>query len=807
MKILKFGGTSVGSVENVRRIGEIVLNQQDKIIVVVSALGGVTDQLLAVAQNAASGLKANGQLEAIQIRHEQMISGLFDKDKTVETVQALRPLFDELEKIIQGVTLIGELTLKTMDKILGFGERLSSLLISRYLNIQLIDSLEVIRTDRNFGRANVDFDLTYKLIAETCSSIIQFAVAPGFISSGPDGSITTLGRGGSDYTAALFAAAVNAERLEIWTDVDGFMTADPRVISKAYTIPSLTYSEAMELSHFGAKVIYPPTILPVYQKGIPIHIKNTMNPDGAGTIIGQSELIGKDHPIKGISSISGISLITIQGLGMVGVTGISMRLFGALAKEHINVILISQASSENSISFAIDSHFTELAHKSISSEFEREIASGRINKLFAENDLSIVAIVGENMKHSAGIAGKLFHTIGKNGINVVAIAQGASEQNISWVVKNSDLRKTLNVVHEAFFLSPYVELNVFLVGVGTVGRDLLGQISSQQEKLKKEHRLKLKLAGVANSRKMIFNRDGIDPATIKENLEKSEMKSDMDLFCQNMVQMNLFNSVFVDCTADAKVADHYADVLDNFISIVAANKVAASSEYGRYRHLKELAAKHGVKFLFETNVGAGLPLISTINDLMRSGDRIVRIEAVLSGTLNFIFNTLGKDIPFSKAVKMAKEKGYSEPDPRIDLSGIDVIRKLVILARESGYRIEQEDVVNHSFIPAKYFNSSMEEFWNTIGEMDVIFEDQRIVFEASKQKWRFVGVMEEGKASVSLQVVDPGHPFYDLEGSNNIILLTSERYNEYPMLIKGYGAGAAVTAAGVFADLIKVSNI
>jgi aspartokinase/homoserine dehydrogenase 1 len=807
MKILKFGGTSVGSVENVKRIGEIVLNQNDKIVIVVSALGGVTDQLLSVARNAASGLKTADQLESIQNRHALMINGLFDQDKTQETVQLLQPLFDELEKIIQGVTLIGELTLKTMDKILGFGERLSSLLISRYLNVQLIDSLVVIRTDRNFGKANVDFDLTYRLIAEACSTITQFAVAPGFISSGPDGSMTTLGRGGSDYTAALFAAAVNAERLEIWTDVDGFMTADPRVISKAYTIPSLTYSEAMELSHFGAKVIYPPTILPVYQKGIPIHIKNTMNPEGSGTIIGQSDLIGKDNPIKGISSISGISLVTIQGLGMVGVTGISMRLFGALAKEQINVILISQASSEISISFAIDSHFTELAHKSISQEFEREIASGRINKLFAENDLSIVAIVGENMKHSAGIAGKLFHTIGKNGINVVAIAQGASEQNISWVVKNSDLRKTLNVVHESFFLSPYIELNVFLVGVGTVGRDLLSQISGQQEKLKKEHRLKLKLAGVANSRKMFFNRDGIDPASVKEKLEQSDLISDMKLFCQNMVQMNLFNSVFVDCTANTKVADLYAFVLDNFISIVAANKVAASSEYGRYRHLKELAAKHGVKFLFETNVGAGLPLISTINDLMRSGDRIVRIEAVLSGTLNFIFNTIGKDIPFSKAIRMAKEKGYSEPDPRIDLSGIDVIRKLVILARESGYRIEQEDVVNHPFIPSKYFNSSMEEFWNSIHEMDGEFENQRIVLEASKQKWRFVAVMEEGKASVSLQVIDPGHPFYDLEGSNNIILLTSERYNEFPMLIKGYGAGAAVTAAGVFADLIKVSNI
>jgi aspartokinase/homoserine dehydrogenase 1 len=807
MKILKFGGTSVGSVENVRQIGDIVLKQQDKIIVVVSALGGVTDLLLDVAQRAASGARINSELSAIRTRHEDMIHGLFDEEDSAKTIQTLQPLFDELEKIVQGVSLIGELTPKTLDKVLGFGERLSSILISRYLNVQLIDSYSVIRTDRNFGKANVDFEVTYKLIAEVCAEVEQFAVAPGFISSAADGSMTTLGRGGSDYTAALFAAAVQANSLEIWTDVDGFMTADPRVISKAYTIPMLTYSEAMELSHFGAKVIYPPTILPVYQKNIPIHIKNTLNPDGDGTLISQAEAIVKDHPIKGISSISGISLFTIQGLGMVGVTGISMRLFGALAKEDINVILISQASSENSISFAIDSHFTEIAREAISFEFEREIASGHISKLACENELSIVAIVGENMKHSAGIAGKLFHTIGKNGINVVAIAQGASEQNISWVVKNSDLRKTLNVVHEAFFLSPYVELNIFLVGIGTVGRDLLNQISRQQEKLKKEHRLKLKLTGVANSRKMIFDRDGIDISDLKNKMEQSEVKSNLTQFCETMVQMNMFNSVFVDCTADDKVADHYLFVLENFISVVAANKVAASSEFSRYRALKEMAAKHGVKFLFETNVGAGLPLISTINDLMRSGDRIVRIEAVLSGTLNYIFNTLSKDIPFSKAVRMAKDIGYSEPDPRIDLSGIDVIRKLVILARESGYKIEQEDIVNHSFIPEKYFNSSIEEFWNTIDEMDEVFEKQRLELETGKQKWRFVAVMDEGKASVSLKVVDPGHPFYDLEGSNNIVLLTSERYNEYPMLIQGYGAGAAVTAAGVFADLIKVSNI
>ncbi len=807
MKILKFGGTSVGSEENVRKIRNIVQGQKTGIIIVVSALGGITDQLVNAATAAAAGKEFAEELTAIRKRHENIVKDLFEKNAVTQPLQAMQPLFDDLDKIIQGVNLIGELTPKTLDKILSFGERLSSLLISLYLNIPLIDSTSLIRTDRNFGRANVDLELTYKQIKEAYGKFKGVAVAPGFISSAYDGTITTLGRGGSDYTAALFAAALNVEKLEIWTDVDGFMTADPRVISKAYTIPMLTYSEAMELSHFGAKVIYPPTILPVYQKAIPVQIKNTMNPDHEGTLICQSESMSIEHPIKGISSISGITLFTVQGLGMVGVTGISMRLFGALAKEEINVILISQASSENSISFAIDSKFAANATEAINKEFDREIASGRINKVSLENDLCIVAIVGENMKHSAGIAGKLFYTIGKNGINVVAIAQGASEQNISWVVKNSDLRKTLNVVHESFFLSPFIELNIFLVGIGTVGRDLISQISHQQEKLKKELRLKLCIAGVANSRKMIFDREGLDPENIKNMLEQAEEKSDISKFCQTMIGMNMFNSVFVDCTADHAVASHYKTVLANYISIVAANKVAASSEYERYQELKDMAAKNGVKFLFETNVGAGLPLISTINDLRRSGDRILKIEAVLSGTLNFIFNTLSKDIPLSKAIRLAKEKGYSEPDPRIDLSGVDVIRKLVILARESGYRIEQEDVIKNSFIPDKYFNSSVEDFWNSIAELDEKFEQERAILEKEKKKWRFVGVMDEGKAAVSLQAVGPGHPFYDLEGSNNIVLLTTERYNEYPMLIKGYGAGAAVTAAGVFADLIKVSNI
>jgi aspartokinase/homoserine dehydrogenase 1 len=808
MKVIKFGGTSVGSAENVKKIDEIVRNQQSDLIVVVSAVGGVTDMLLAAANTGAQGNEVNPLLEEIWGRHEKIMTVLFDEKTLGEVKVKMKVLFDELEKILQGVRLIGELTPKTLDKVMGFGERLSSQFISRYLDAELIDSAANIRTDKNHGRANVDFNTTYELISKNCSGLKRIAVAPGFISTASDGTMTTLGRGGSDYTAALFAAALNAEKLEIWTDVDGFMTADPRVISKAYPIPQLTYSEALELSHFGAKVIYPPTILPVYQKSIPVQIKNTMNPSAEGTLIGNVKHLGVEHPIKGISSIDDISLFTVQGLGMVGVTGIAMRLFGALAKQEINVILISQASSENSISFAIDSARGKSAETAIQQEFEREIASGLINKVSSEEDLCIIAIVGENMKHSAGIAGKLFYTIGKNGINVVAIAQGASEQNISWVVKKSDLRKTLNVVHESFFLSPFIELNLFLVGIGTVGRDLITQISQQQQKLQKEHRLKLRICGVANSRKMAFNRDGFDPASIAQILSgEAAEKSDMKQFCKQMIEMNLFNSVFVDCTAEKKVADQYHTILNNYISIVAANKVAASSEYNAYRELKELAANHGVKYLFETNVGAGLPLISTINDLKRSGDRIVRIEAVLSGTLNYIFNTLSSEIPLSTAIRLSKEKGFSEPDPRIDLSGVDVVRKLVILGRESGYKLSQEEVIQNRFIPDRYFNSTLEDFWRDIHEMDAHFEAERLVLEKDKKKWRFVGVLDEGHASVSLQSVGPGHPFYDLEGSNNIVLLTTERYNESPMLIKGYGAGAAVTAAGVFADLIKVANI
>ncbi len=810
MKVLKFGGTSVGSAENIKRVKEILKNQDDDAIVVVSALGGITDKVLNAAKMAAIGTGYfQSEITDIHTRHYTVINELFtEEEKRTEITAKVQVLLDELERIIHGVSLIGELTPKTLDKIGGFGERLSSLIISEYIpGAQWFDSSKFIRTNSDFGKALVNFEVTNELIKNTFHSFSGIAIVPGFIASNEAGDYTTLGRGGSDYTGAIIAAALDVASLEIWTDVNGFMTADPRVISKAYTIKTLSYAEAMELSHFGAKVIYPPTILPVYQKGIPVRIKNTMDPGAEGTLITKSKLNGKDLPIKGISSISNITLMTVQGLGMVGVTGISMRLFGALAKQNINVILISQASSENSISFAIDSGSCEKAEAAIHQEFEREIESHRINKITIENNLSIVAIVGENMKHSPGVAGKLFNTIGKNGVNVIAIAQGASELNISWVVKNADLRKTLNVVHEAFFLSENVELNVFLMGIGLVGGNLLQQIKQQQPKLLKDKHLKIKLAGVANSKKMLLNRDGIDIENYKEILDSEGQVSDLEKFKDQLIGLNMYNSVFVDCTANSKVADLYYDLLNSNISVVTANKVAASSEYTNYALLKKTAKRKGVKFLFETNVGAGLPIINTLNDLVNSGDSILKIEAVLSGTLNFIFNTISETVPLSQTIRMAKEQGYAEPDPRIDLSGVDVARKLLILVRESGYQFDMQDIKINKFIPDSYFEGSVDDFWNRIPEVDAEFELRRKELAAEGKCWRFVAKFENGKAEIGLQVIGKEHPFYDLQGSNNLVMFTTERYQEFPMIIKGYGAGAAVTAAGVFADIIRVSNI
>ena len=806
MKVLKFGGTSVGSAANMKKVKAVVAVQNDDVIVVVSALGGITDKILTAAKKAAQGTgNFHEELSEIQQKHKETIHELFKGNGSI--IYIVDELLEELEQILTGITLVGELTSKTLDRIAGIGERISSYIVAQFLGAVRKDSSEFIQTDSNFGKATVNFEISNKKIQEAFAGFKGVAVVPGFISKNEKGEFTTLGRGGSDFTAAIISAALEVNILEIWTDVNGFMTADPRVIRKAYTIPELTYSEAMELSHFGAKVIYPPTILPVYQKGIPIQIKNTFEPENEGTKISREVKNGFDRPIKGISSISGITLVTLQGIGMVGVTGISMRLFSALAKENVNVILISQASSENSISVAIDEHAVDLAENAIRDEFEKEIRMGQINKIEMENELSIVAIVGENMKHTTGIAGKLFSTMGKSGVNIIAIAQGASELNISWVVKNDELRKTLNVVHESFFLSENSELNIFLMGIGTVGGNLLDQLQKQQERLLKEKHLKLKLTGVANSRKMLFERDGININQLKQELENSVTKSSLQGFVDEIKKMNIYNSVFVDCTASEQVAGLYKEILGSNISIVTANKVAASSEYKNYAELKKIAKNKGVKFLFETNVGAGLPIINTLNDLVNSGDRILKIEAVLSGTLNYIFNTISAEIPFSKTIKMAKEEGYSEPDPRVDLSGVDVARKILILARESGYQIEMDEIEIERFVPASFFENSLDDFWNDISQLDEQFEKERKILEKENKKWRFVARFENGKARAGLQVVNSKHPFYDLEGSNNLVMYTTERYQEFPMLIKGYGAGASVTAAGVFADLIKVSNI
>ena len=807
MKVLKFGGTSVGSADTIRRVREIVEKQEDNLIIVVSALGGVTDLILRAARTASEG---NGNfhslLKEIKERHNTVIHELFNGSVTIEN--SIKELLDELEQILTGITLVGELTPKTLDRIAGIGERLSSLIIAAYIPDSVRkDSSDFILTNSNFGKAIVDFENTNILIKRAFEGFNGIAIVPGFISKNSKGECTTLGRGDSDYTGAIIAAALDAEILEIWTDVDGFMTADPRVISNAYTIPELTYSEAMELSHFGVKVIYPPTILPVYKKNIPVLIKNTFHPENSETLISHLMEIGKERPIKGISSISGINLITLQGIGMVGVTGISMRLFTALARENVNVILISQASSENSISVAIDENMSETAGNAIFKEFEKEISAGHISKIAIEKELSVVAIVGENMKHTTGVAGKLFSTIGKSGVNVIAIAQGASELNISWVVKTEVLRKTLNVIHESFFLSENIEINIFLMGIGTVGGSLLKQLLTQQDKLLKEKHLKIKLTGIANTKKMFFSRDGIDIVSVSETLTNSEKKSSLRSYMDEMKSMNIFNSVFVDCTASEEVSAYYHEILNSNISIVTANKIAASSEYFHYAKLKDTAKKKGVKFLFETNVGAGLPIINTLNDLVNSGDKILKIEAVLSGTLNFIFNTISSEITLSKTIRMAKDAGYSEPDPRIDLIGIDVARKILILARESGYNVDMKDVIINKFIPDSYFEGSLEQFWENINQMDSIFENERKRLEAENKKWRFVARFENGTAQAGLQEVGLHHPFYDLEGSNNVVMYTTERYNEYPMFIKGYGAGASVIAVGVFADIIKVSNI
>lgn len=811
MKVLKFGGTSVGSVNSILSVKQIVESVEEPVIVVVSALGGITDKLLKTAAMATNGdVGYEREFSEIITRHLDVIQGVLpDKVQRIEVQKQVMALLDELGNIYRGVYLINDLSVKTSDTIVSYGERISSLIVSNVIkDAQLFDSRKFIKTVKQFNKHIVDFDVTNQLIEETFNPLPKVALVPGFISSSIEGEVTNLGRGGSDYTAAILAAALGARRLEIWTDVDGFMTADPRVISSAYVIDRLSFTEAMELCNFGAKVIYPPTIYPVYHKNIPIRIRNTFNPTARGTYITKDKVKDEGKAlIKGISSINDTCLITVQGLGMVGVIGVNYRIFKTLAKNGISVFMVSQASSENNTTFAVRNADADLAVKVLDEEFALERAQGDMSDTVAEKDLATVAIVGENMKRTPGIAGKLFGTLGRAGISVIACAQGASETNISFVIKLKYLRKALNSIHDSFFLSAYNVLNLFIAGVGTVGGNLLEQIRIQQPKLMKQNGLKLNVVGVANSTHALFCREGLNLETCIHELKENGENSSPEHLKEEILKMNIFNSVFVDCTANASISDIYETLLNHNVSVVAANKIAASSSYDNYIKLKETARHRGVKFLFETNVGAGLPIINTMNDLINSGDHILKLEAVLSGTLNFIFNTLSVHIPFSKAILMAKEEGYSEPDPRIDLSGKDVIRKLVILAREAGYVVEQEDVKCDLFIPDRYFEGSLAEFWQHIQELDIQFEQKRQELEAQHKRLRFVAQMENGRCAVGLREVDSHHPFYELEGSNNIIMISTERYHEYPMIIKGYGAGADVTAAGVFADIISIANI
>jgi len=807
MKVLKFGGTSVGSADSILNVKKIVESQSEPVIVVVSALGGITDKLIKTSLQAVEGdASYQESFKEIVARHEDMVNTVIPSGKEREELLFfIRESLEELRSIYQGVYLIKDLSPKTSAAIVSYGERISTRIVSTLINGSvLFDSREFIKTEVKQGRKRLATEITNKLVKQNWKTIPNISIVGGFISTDAEsGEITNLGRGGSDYTASVIAAALGASVLEIWTDVDGFMTADPRVISAAYVIPELSYVEAMELCNFGAKVVYPPTIYPVCIKNIPILIKNTFNPDAPGSII--KDVVKDDkRSIKGISSIKGTTLITVSGLSMVGVIGVNRRIFTCLADNGISVFMVSQASSENNTSIGVQDVDADEACRVLNLEFQKEIEDGAMFPMIAEKGLATVAVVGENMKHTPGIAGKLFGTLGRSGISVIACAQGASETNISFVINQNYLRKALNVIHDSFFLSEYQVLNIFICGVGTVGGSLIEQIHQQQEKLMRELRLKLNVVGIASGHYAMFRREGLELDNFRERLLQAE-PSNIQRLHDEVIGMNIFNSVFVDCTASEEVASLYKDFLTHNINVVAANKIAASSDYANYSELKHIAQKRGVKFLFEANVGAGLPIIRTINDLCNSGDKILRIEAVLSGTLNFIFNTISKDVPFSKTVEMAKAEGYSEPDPRVDLSGKDVVRKLVILAREAGYEINQEDVEIKLFIPERFFEGSIEDFWKNLPSLDADFEARRAVLEKENKVWRFVAKFENGRGSVSLEEFNRDHSFYVLEGSNNIVLLTTERYNEYPMLIQGYGAGASVTAAGVFADIMSLA--
>lgn len=810
MKVMKFGGTSVGTPASLSNVKNIVESTPGKKVVVVSALGGVTDLLLKAAY-----LAKKDDVEYLEVyariveRHQAVIDTMVPTDKRDFVEGSVRMMLDELSNIYKGVMLLHDLSPRALKMIVSYGERMSSVIVTNIISgASYFDSRRFIRTKKGpHSEEILDTDLTNELIhANFDGNDWSTAVCGGFLATDSDGEVSNLGRGGSDYTASVIAAALDAEILEIWTDVDGFMTADPKVIPHAYVIDSLTFTEAMELCNFGAKVIYPPTIYPVYHKNIPIKVKNTFNPDAPGTLI-SDKATPSDKVIKGISSINDTALVTISSLCMVGVIGVNSRIFNALTDKGVSVFLVSQAASENNTTIAVRNADADLAVETLKKEFAQELADGMFNDVKAERNMATVAVVGENMRHCTGIAGKLFNTVGRNGIDVIACAQGAAQTNISFVIDKKSLTKALNVIHDSFFLSETQVLNVFLVGVGNVGGRLLAQIEKQQCKLRDEKNLKINVVGIASSKKAVFNKEGLDVAKYQELLENSETTASPESIAKTIISMNLYNSVFVDCTASHDIAGIYQTLLEHNVNVVTANKIAASSSYPAYLLLKRTAREKDVKYLFETNVGAGLPIINTINSLINSGDNILKIEAVVSGTLNYIFDVLSADVPLSKAVEMARDAGYSEPDPRIDLSGTDVVRKIVILARESGYVVEQKDVDKKLFIPDELFKGEAADFIPNLKAIDAEFECRRKEEEKAGRKFRFVASLDNGAVAVALRSVDQAHPFFNLEGSNNVILLTTERYHRYPMEIKGYGAGAEVTAAGVFADIISIANI
>ena len=812
MKVLKFGGSSVATPARIRSVIDIIKPYlSGEVAVVFSAFGGVTDDLIEISKLALEGNQLYKQKSTqLEKRHLDAVRELMFIQKQSSILAQVKIKMNELEDVLHGVYLVKERTPRTLDYIMSFGERLSAYIIAEAMKDQgiaaeYLDAREVIRTDNHFGNAKVDFAVTNKLITDHFAQRREVQIITGFIGTADTGETTTLGRSGSDYTAAIFAGALNASDLEIWTDVDGMMTADPRLVKKAFTVPQMSYEEAMELSHFGAKVIFPATMQPAMVSRIPIWIKNTFNPAFKGTVIHSESTNGK--LIKGISSMNGVSLLNIQGSGLLGVVGVSMRLFATLARERINVILISQASSEHSICIAIDSHAARRAKIAIEKEFVHEIRSEEIDEVHTESDLSIVAVVGDGMKHSPGTSGRMFAGLGKNGINVIAIAQGSSERNISAVVRQADIAKALNALHESFFLSDRKVLNIFLVGTGLIGNALVNMMNDQFHKLAKDNLLEVNVVAVANSTKMLFDEEGLVlPSCVrsmKENGEPMNMRS----FVERMVAANKPNSIFVDCTSSEEVTGYYAAILDANISVVTPNKKANSGSMEKYQTLKSVAFRRSVKFFYETNVGAGLPVINTLNDLLLSGDQVISIEGVLSGTLNFIFSSFTEGKKFSDVVREAKAKGYTEPDPRDDLSGTDVARKILILSRETGLALDLQDIDIQNLVPEECRGDmSVDAFFTALQKHDAAFEKLRAAAADKKHKLRYKAVLQNGKVYVRLESVDEQHPFYSLSGSDNIILLTTERYHDRPMVIRGPGAGATVTAAGVFADIIRIGH-